>query len=248
MCCKACDKCCPKEEHDGLKDINRSRSCKDVLFLVLFLAFVAVFAVVAIVGATSGNAASLFFGTDYSGNTCGSANLNVAEAERKDHLLKQYAVYPRLAEDMVIQAKKFLANPDPLAISFFGICVEECPASGGWVCTDEVSAADNNATVLNACKKQAGGGQFLAKYDFGGDKKCTALMKDCWQMPFSSTSIMYRCLYEYNVTTTTAPGGKLICTDPAGAAADSDDCVKTSMATVTTTEQSAQEVRILVYL
>ena len=238
MCCKCCDRCCSKEPSDGLKDIVRKRSCKDVLFLAIFLAFIGAFVVITIVGAANGNAPSLFFATDYSGNTCGSANMNIAETSRKDHSSKQYIVYPRLSEDMVMQAEKALT--DPLSVSFFGICVKDCPASGGWVCKDEVGKYDEK--WLNTCKNKAGGGQFLSKYDYNDDdSNCTKLMRDCWQMPFSSTSIMFRCLYEYNVTVFTPAGGKLICTDPPNTAADSDKCVKTQVATTTVTEQSAQE-------
>ena len=79
-----CKKCCKGEVHEGMKDINRNRSTTDVLFFIIFLAFLGVVAICAILGASSGNAASLFFGVDYSGNTCGSANLNVPEATRKD--------------------------------------------------------------------------------------------------------------------------------------------------------------------
>ena len=83
MGCRCC-KCCKGEEEEGMKDINRSRSCTDVLCLVILLVFIASLVILAIVGAVSGNAESLFYGTDSTGNTCGSPNLNVAEADRVD--------------------------------------------------------------------------------------------------------------------------------------------------------------------
>lgn len=79
-----CKKCCEGEVKDGMKDINRKRSMTDFLFCIIFAVFVAVLVICSIVGAAAGNAASLFYGTDYSGNTCGSTNLNVPEATRKD--------------------------------------------------------------------------------------------------------------------------------------------------------------------
>jgi len=79
-----CKKCCAGEVHDGMKDINRNRSMTDFLFFIIFLGFVGVVVICSILGASQGNAASLFYATDYSGNTCGSTNLNVVAAERKD--------------------------------------------------------------------------------------------------------------------------------------------------------------------
>tara|TARA_B100000795_G_C22736692_1_gene413607 strand:- start:949 stop:1182 length:234 start_codon:yes stop_codon:yes gene_type:complete len=67
-----------------MKDINRNRSMTDFLFCIIFLAFLGAVAICALLGSANGNAASLFFGTDYSGNTCGSANLNVPIATRKN--------------------------------------------------------------------------------------------------------------------------------------------------------------------
>jgi hypothetical protein len=85
MCCK---KCCEGEPKEGMKDINRNRSLTDFLFFLVFVAFVFVVVVCSILGAASGNAASLFYGTDYSGNTCGSENLNIPAVDRKNHLKK----------------------------------------------------------------------------------------------------------------------------------------------------------------
>ena len=79
-----CKKCCKGDVHEGMKDINRNRSMTDFLFCIIFLAFLGAVAICALLGSANGNAASLFFGTDYSGNTCGSANLNVPIATRKN--------------------------------------------------------------------------------------------------------------------------------------------------------------------
>ena len=71
-----------------MTDISRNRSCTDIIFLLLFIVFLAAVAVCSILGAARGNAESLFFATEYSGNTCGSKNNNVAEAKRVDMVEK----------------------------------------------------------------------------------------------------------------------------------------------------------------
>ena len=233
-----CKKCCQGEPKDGMKDINRNRSITDALWFLVFVVFVFVVVICSIVGAASGNAASLFYGTDYSGNTCGSANLNVAEATRKDKLNMPYIVYPRLSEDMINQAATLAT--DPTSLKFFGICATKCPASESWICTDEVDTAKATDTKLNDCKKAAGGGQFLSKFSYGGgaNADCSALMQNCYQLPTGSTDILFRCLYQYN---TTVLAGKKMCTDPPNVLATDDKCVKTVQVAQTTKEEPSKE-------
>ncbi len=235
-CCK---KCCGGEKKDGMKDINRDRSCTDLLMGLVFVAFLVLMAVFAILGAAQGNAASLFFATDWSGNTCGSENLNVADAsKRKDRTKQQYAVYPRLSEDMLNQ----IPFDDPLALTFFAICVDKCPARGDWVCTDAVAdyATAPVQTKLDACKNSVGGGQFLSLRDYpSGHQDCPSLMAQCWQIPTQSVNFLFRCMYDYNFTTTQTQ--ERICVDPPGVPAASENCTLTGEAVTVYQEKSAQE-------
>ena len=155
---------------------------------------------------------------------------------------QKYIVYPRLSEDMVNQAATALT--DPTSIKFFGICAESCPPSLSWICTDEYNTTETNygsEKHLNDCKGAAGGGQFLSKFAFAGNSaqaNCSILMQNCYQLPFGSTDILFRCLYQYNSTTI---AGEKMCTDPPNLKASDDKCVKTSQMSITAKEEPAKE-------
>ena len=145
-------------------------------------------------------------------------------------------MYPRLSEDMVNQDASVLT--DPTTIKFFGICSDGCPASGSWICTDEFNSTSQ--TRLEQCKIAAGGGQFLSKYTYTkpAENDCSNLMKNCYELPFGSTDILFRCLYQYN---TTVVAGPKMCTDPPNVLATDDRCVKTVAAATTIKEEPAKE-------
>jgi hypothetical protein len=135
---------------------------------------------------------------------------------------------------MVKQAATALT--DPTTLKFYGICADKCPLSGSWICNDETTATD---AELNECKTAAGGGQFLSLYKYSSSthSKCSTYMQNCYQLPFGSTDILFRCLYQYNTSIAT---GVKMCTDPVGIAATSDKCVKTTQASETLKEEPSK--------
>jgi solute carrier family 44 (choline transporter-like protein), member 1 len=71
--------CCaptpPHEEHAPQPGIKDERSCRDVLFLLLFILFWVGMIVVAIKAGQVGNVDRLIYGVDYEGNVCGVDNI-----------------------------------------------------------------------------------------------------------------------------------------------------------------------------
>ena len=50
--------------------MNRNRRCTDVLFLILYAAFMVAFFAIGVIGFTSGDPRILLYGTDYEGKLC----------------------------------------------------------------------------------------------------------------------------------------------------------------------------------
>ena len=149
-------------------------------------------------------------------------NLNVAdESKRKDHTKKQYAVTRDSARTCSTRFRSRTAHAH-----LFAICVDKCPSRGDWVCTDAVPNYKTTAmqTKLDACKASVGGGQFLSlrKYTGAEHQDCAGLMAKCWQIPTQSVSFLFRCMYDYNFTTTQTQ--ERICVDPPGVPPTSENC------------------------
>lgn len=70
------------------------------------------------------------YGTDYQARICGS------DADVVDYRL---TVYPRINEDMIINAYRAAQNADPSTYTFYGVCTAACPSAGAVVCNDNVA-------------------------------------------------------------------------------------------------------------
>ena len=69
-----CAKCCKKKDSPGVNDIERNRSCKDIICLVVFIACFCGSVGVGIFASGVGRPESLIYGSDSLGNTCGADN------------------------------------------------------------------------------------------------------------------------------------------------------------------------------
>eukprot|EP00944_MAST-04C_sp_MAST-4C-sp1_P009183 g9183.t1 len=232
-----CGKLCgAKEVDEGLSDINRKRSCTDILCLLLFIVFLVSVGVLAIVGLTSGNPDSLMYGTDYNGNICYGKNSNNGD-KQVDHYTtgKKYVVYPRMTADILAQ-KDVLAT-DPTKVKFFGICRKSCPVQNEWVCTEDELEKDTAA--LNQCLSESGGGAFASVFPFAS-QTCSDLMKKCFKTPVKTFEIMYRCIANY---TTEEHNKTVICDDPTSLSSSDDGCiVKKTQYSVTKIEPTQKDV------
>lgn len=171
-----------------------ARKCRDIFFLLLFVAYWCVQIGIFIVGYQNGDPRRLIYGSDSNGTVCGG--------DKKP--LQNLVVYPRTAEDVFLAADKITT---PWDITFFGICTDSCPKAGDLVCTDAAEEVVQNEllltpeisreTIIRKCIDNP-----LARYAptvFG----CADLevVNGCFDTLFNTTSIFFRCLplYIYDV-------------------------------------------------
>lgn len=212
-----------------MKDIKRDRGCTDILFCLAFIVFLLITVVIGFLGLSQGNIESLYYGTDSTGNTCGSMNNNGAKVDMTE---SKYIVYPRLQEDMI---KQIGLNPttDFDKYKFFGICVKECPKKDTWVCTEK-GKNDMKAkgeSYLNTCRLLSGGGAFGAGYSYpSANSDCAGLMAECYYQNFDTLNMLFRCINQYPT------GDKIeikLCADPTNVAWNDPKCAKVVSNTTT---------------
>ena len=231
-----CGKCCKKEKQEGLSDINRDRGFTDILCLVIFIAFLGTVGALAIIGLTSGSPDSLMYGTDHSGNVCGSPNLNV-KTGKVDQTAKKHIVYPRMTEDMLTQMQGGAVPTDIMSMKFFGICVKSCPKQGEWVCTDDY--AKTTDSELQECASESGGGAFASFFPYT-NTKCENIMANCFKTPVDTYDVFFRCIGNY---TEQRSNYKVDCQEPNGTSATSPKCqTKKTSYTVTKVESAQRDV------
>ena len=130
------------EDQEGPR-ITDERHCTDVVCIILFVATMAVFALIGVIGVQIGDLSHLRYGEDHLGRQCGTGALA--------HLPKTY--YPMLGRDLVSQ-RELVSTPWRLRL--FGVCTTSCPARGdvvrdfgyrgsGW------PVAESTLSVLNRC-------------------------------------------------------------------------------------------------
>ncbi|KAK6946733.1 Choline transporter-like [Dillenia turbinata] len=108
--------------------IRRNRKCRDIVFLIIFIAFWVAMIVNSSFGFNQGNPLRLTYGLDYKGNVCGSKN-----AEPNLHQLElKYWMNPNQVYESGLKDSQFkLANAR-------SICLLDCPIpsedSLNWVC------------------------------------------------------------------------------------------------------------------
>jgi hypothetical protein len=133
----------------------------------------------------------------------------------------KYVIYPRLVEDLFEASKKVPPTP-PMAINFFGICVDSCPQTAGWMCsmygkgfladlpelalpTFPLSMADKEnhcpgcKTELDECKNNGiiNPTMPVSMHRYKTEK-CSKLLKACFYSSLPHTDTMFRCFPMYN--------------------------------------------------
>lgn len=122
-------RCCKQSAEEPQPFVgSKHRHCTDLPCCLAFLIFWLGMVVIAIVGLAYGRPESLLYGTDYQGNTCGSSGT-----------AGNYIYYPKLTEDLAAAAAS--GQTDITSMSFFGVCLDACPAMGDVTCTAEGAVA-----------------------------------------------------------------------------------------------------------
>lgn len=217
--------CGSKVAPEGMDDIVRDRKCTDLLWLVFFAFFWVGMLVIAIIGMQNGNPAKLLYGKDYTDAVCSGT--------------KKYVHYPRINEDLygIVTSGEI----DPYSMSFYGICLPECPKAGEWNCDNTYQGAERPTDdALETClsKTILGGGAFLYQDPgLAASPLCKAYMKHCWKSDMDTRSLFYRCLPAYNETSTTVE----LCENPPNIPADNEACTKKKVTKTTNTVQPGKK-------
>ena len=110
------------------------RKCRDVLFLILFLAMWMGMFVIAGVSVGKGEPKKLFYGSDHAGRQCGGKGSVVDGSDGMksvdyDFTKLTFTAYPQLSKD--VKAAYAAGIQDPTKISVTGECVAACPTVAG---------------------------------------------------------------------------------------------------------------------
>jgi choline transporter-like protein 2/4/5 len=184
----SCFKCCSNKVEPDPKETAmtpyKKRGCKDILFLLLFIAFWIGNIVVALVGFQNGEPGRLVYATDHNGDTCGTGALEA----------KKYIYYPRMNEDMVAATAAGTSLTD---IAFYGICQSSCPMPstlGSFNAPTAAAATETGAKAKWVCDYaeqivMEGLATRAAQRSYAKTKKGTK----CWYAPLDSAEFFYRC-------------------------------------------------------
>lgn len=142
-----------------------------MIFLLAFIAFWIGMILIAIVGIKNGDPYRLVYATDYEGVTCGK------DAKSDTSLV----YFPRINKDIVDQSGK-----SPVDMSFYGICVKECPASGTYICNYDTQKEIDAGTGKYKTQREA----------FQNPRNKLSGYSDgpCWYVPMEMESVFFRCL------------------------------------------------------
>ena len=183
--------CCSAkvEPDDGTVGIAppTKRKCRDLICVIIFLAWWLIMFVIAAVGAKNGDAFRLLYGVDYKGKTCGGA----------DHTDRKMIFYPRLNQDLYAAVSAGGAAFNPLTLKPYGICVDKCPTARGiYICNAEGEAkitagkgADTREAYI-AANIAANTAPLLV------DPDSTTAKGPCWFVPDAHKPTFFRCLPE----------------------------------------------------
>lgn len=135
------------------KKFNRERSCTDIPFLIIFLAFLGSMIYLTSLGLKKGDINKLLSPLDGDKKFCGLNN-QLPEGETDDSFVAyDYSDYPKL---MLTD----LSSPNVLNIFSKGVCVKECPSAGQpapeCMTTTEVTSCPENGSFLVNTKSVMG--------------------------------------------------------------------------------------------
>lgn len=154
----------------------------------------------------------VFYGTDYNGHTCGVDHSH----ENGPNLLdRKRIIYPRMMQDVLMHAYEFatdaegineiVENPTQLAdfvtdFHPFGVCVEDCPSGGDYVCTYEWDKKVDKKAIQECYMKdglELAADYLLSKVDGLGGKNCEEILANCFPTPVDNQDYFFRCLPLY---------------------------------------------------
>jgi len=204
-----------KSGHSGSgkwSDGRQERKCTDCYCTFVFIGFWTAMVGVLCAAFWLGDPTlqRIVYGTDHAGHTCGVDH----SLEGGPNLLsRKRIIYPRVLQDVLMHAYDFatdvkgineiVENPTELT-SFitdfhpFGVCVEECPKGGDYVCTYDYDDKVDRKEIQKCYAKNGIelAADFLAtKVGLGDD--CENILANCFPVPVDNQDYFFRCLPLY---------------------------------------------------
>lgn len=137
--------------------------------------------IIGAIGIKYGKYQRLIYGTDYKGQVCG------VDSEVEENI---YVAYPRTNEDFLAN----LGKASPLDYKFYGICVKSCPTTLDVVC--HYNVLDESIYTLSVKRSCIASTNYVAP----NNVDCNKVKTNCWLIPQETSSLLYRCIPNYNVS------------------------------------------------
>ena len=221
----------PNAQVPPLMKSYSERKCRDVIWIVLFVAYWIGMVGVTIVSMKSGDPARLLYGVDSEGNQCGGTGSECFEGQECGKVI----AYPRIDKDIAnaVLNGVDISNPTSLlSIPFYSVCLTSCPEgptdSNGdgevrdWVCSYNASKLLNEETdmlefspevpsasgraLLETCLEQKS--QFNGVFaEYALSEPCRTLMGECFKSYVTEKDLFFRCVPQNvdNSTCTNSP-------------------------------------------
>ena len=204
--------------------------CKDVYCVGIFGLFWVGMIAIAIVGFTMGSYHRVIYSTDFQGQSCGTTDGGdgvdstcPAGTECPEDLSKKKAItWPRMGTDMIVSIATGFDTADVQGsiknLNLYGICVEDCPMAGDYICNYDGDKtylpAKVGADATESEKKQgvydcysemwsSGVGEVAGIPGMGAlsdalmSAECKDVVGNCWINPIDTKRMLYRCIPKF---------------------------------------------------
>jgi hypothetical protein len=207
--------------------------CQDPYCIVLFILFWVAMVAVASTGFYFGSFARVVYAQDFDGQSCGTSDDSTDWFTRcprgtdcpEDLTSKKVITWPRMGTDMVLSIAQGFDTSDIAGsikkINLYGICVDECPMTGDYVCNykgeDEYmkayfsprttyTKAEKKAAVYQCYDEMWSSGMQPGLSSLPGmgtlsaalmSQKCIDLVANCWINPIDTKRMLFRCIPKF---------------------------------------------------
>lgn len=170
------------------------RGCTDIFCLFVFLLYVAGMLGFSFVGYIYGDPSRLIRATDYEGKLCGG----------EDRPNEPFVSYPRANEDVALSG--FLTD-QAAKVSFFGVCVSECPQAGDYVCTPSAETQIVSLIAANPTLTRDQIVRSCVSFPVFNPLSCLdrEVHRGCFDTFVDTQNVFFRCLPDYVYETEILP-------------------------------------------
>ena len=199
-------------QETGAWNAKKERKCTDCYCTFVFVAFWTAMCGVLCAAFWLGDPtlSRIVYGTDFRGYTCG---VDHSVSNGPDMSKKPRIIYPRMMQDILIHAHEYSTDAlkindiveNPTAITSFitdfhpfGVCVEECPKAGDFICTPDYEGKVSREEIKKCHNKdgfQLAADKIASHLGFGND--CEQVLANCFPVAVDNEDYFLRCLPVY---------------------------------------------------